>query len=166
MSIQIATEDLGVRTANLEPRRKQNKHSGFFITINTNFNPKQAEENGYDCAERLRKAVKAMLTEEERLKRIVKFLIPDTWSNETIKKIDSQFVVERGRHAKGSRIHSHAVLHIEHTSKIQLDIPKIKEEILPFFQDGPCNVKNLYVNVKAIRANYGVRNYLTKEHSA
>lgn len=164
--ISIETEDLGVRTANIEPRRKQNKHSGFFITINTNFNPKEADQHGYDCAQRLRKAVKAMLTEEDRLKRIVKFLIPDTWSTETIKKISSQFVVERGRHAKGSRIHSHAVLHIEHTSKIQLDIPKIKEEILPFFQGGPCNVKNLYVNVKAIRANYGVRNYLTKESVA
>jgi hypothetical protein len=164
--VDIETEDLGVRVANIAPRQQQNKHSGFFITINTNFNPKQNEEHASECAEKLRKAVKAMLTEEERLKRIVKFLIPgDTWSTDTIKKVSSQFVIERGRHSKGSRIHSHAALHIEHRSKIRLDIPQMQKEILPFFEGGcTCNIKNLYINVKIIRVNQGIRNYLTKEN--
>jgi len=162
--IDIETEDLGVRVANIAKRKEQNKHSGFFITINTNFNPKKDEDASSECAEKLRKGIKAMLTEEERLKRIVKFLNDDTWSTTTIKKVSSQFVIERGRHSKGSRIHSHAALHIEHRSKIQLDIPQISKELLPFLEGGCTgNIKNLYVNVRIIRVNQGIRNYLTKE---
>lgn len=162
--VDIESEDLGVRVANLQPRKKQNKHSGFFITVSTNYNPKQNESNAEECAEKLRKGMKNMLKEEENLKRIVRFLNGDTWSTTTIKKVSSQFVIERGRHSKGSRIHSHAALHIEHQSKIQLNIPEISVVLLPYLAGGcTSNIKNLYVNVKIIRVNQGIRNYLTKE---
>lgn len=164
MSIQIETEDLGVRVENIKPRKEQSKHSGFFITLNTNYRPGANEENAEECAHKLRKAVKAMLTEEERLKRIVNFLDGQSWNADTISKVSSEFVVERGRSPRGGRIHSHISLHIDHWSKIRLNIPAIKEEILPFFSGGcTCNIKNLYVNVRIIKVDLGLRNYLRKE---
>lgn len=169
MPVNITKEDLGVRVANIEPRRKnQPKHSGFFLTINTNYHPKGNEDNGQICAEKLREAMNAMLGDEENLKKIVTFLNEgDSWNDETIEKVDSQFVVERGRSPRGGRIHAHAALHIDHHSKIRLDIPAMKELLLPYFNcDVTCGIKNLYINVKIIKSNQGIRNYLTKENLA
>lgn len=163
--VDIDVEDLGVRVANLEVRKKSpDKHSGFFITISTNFKP-GTDEDAEDCAEKLRTALKAMLTEEANLKKITTFLKQgDEWNSDTIQKVSSQFVVERGRSKYGGRIHAHAALHINHRSMIRLNIPEIKEVILPYFDDGcTCKIKNLYVNVRIIRADLGVRQYLTKE---
>jgi hypothetical protein len=169
MPVSITNTDLGVRVANEVPRKKnQPKHSGFFLTINTNYHPKGKEENGQECAEKLREAMKEMLGNEENLKKIVTFLNEgDTWNDETIEKVDSQFVVERGRSPRGGRIHAHAALHIDHHSKIRLNIPAIKDVILPYFNSGCTGgIKNLYVNVRIINTNVGIRNYLTKENLA
>lgn len=171
-AVNISVDDLGVRVANLEVRKKaklgDKRHSGFFITINTNYLPADASD-AQECAEKLREAVKAMLTEEENLKKIVYFLPSaaaegHTWSGDTILDVSSQFVVERGRNPKGGRIHAHATLHIDHKSLIRINIPAIKEVIMPYF-DGctACNVKNLYINVRMIGSNADIRNYLTKE---
>lgn len=165
--IQVETTDLGVRIANIASRNKDKiKHSGFLITINTNYNPKQNEGNATECAEKLRSAVYDLLHDTDKLEKIIKFLIPGhTFSREYIKKVQGEFVIERGRHSKGSRIHAHATLHIDHYSKIHLDIPKIKEVLLPYFADGcTCDIKNLYINVRAIRNDLGLRNYLRKEN--
>lgn len=167
MPVNITKEDLGVRVANEVPRQKnQTKHSGFFLTINTNYHPKGKEENGQECAEKLREAMNDMLGKEDNLKKIVTFLNEgDKWDDQTIEKVDSQFVVERGRSPRGGRIHAHAALHIDHHSKIRLDIPAIKEILLPYFESGcTCGIKNLYVNVRIIKSNVGIRNYLTKEN--
>lgn len=167
--VDIAVEDLGVRVANMELRKQPDpeKHSGFLITISTNYRPKTKEE-AKECGEKLRKAVKAMLSDETNLAKIVKFLPPhedDRWGPDKIIRVTSQFVIERGRDKRGQRIHSHAVLQIDHRSKIHLDKQGIKDVILPEMAGGcTCNIKNLYINIKYIRNGRGIRDYLTKEH--
>lgn len=155
-------KDLGTAITNEGERKKsQDKHSGFFITINTNYRPK-AEGDAEEVAERLRKVVGAML-DNAGLERVVEFMVPGhTFSGSTILNVDGEFIIERGRHPKGGRIHSHASLHIKHRSKIRLNIPAMKEFLMEGFSDYPA-VKSVYVNIKAIGSDRLIKDYLRKE---
>lgn len=157
-------QDLGIQVDNEGPRRRQEtKHSGFLITMNTNYLPK-SELDGGEVAERLRSTVRSMLS-NEGLEQIVEFLVPGhEFDGETIKNVEGRFVVEKGRQPKGGRIHSHASLNITHTSKIRLSRPAIQEYLKRGFIDMP-QVKNFYVNIRAIGHDKRVEDYLTKEIS-
>lgn len=158
-------KDLGTAITNEGERQKsQDKHSGFFITINTNYRPK-GEADAEEVAERLRKVVGRML-DNEGLARVIEFMIPGhTFSGKTIQNVEGEFIVERGRHAKGGRIHAHATLHIKHRSKLRMSIPGMKEFLMEGFSDYPA-VKSVYINIKAIGSDRLIKDYLRKEIAA
>lgn len=170
MDVENNVTDLGVAEVG-EPggqfKKKRGdpvRHSGFFITINTNYRPKAAGDAS-SCAETLRAGLREMYS-NDGLARIVDFLPPydsgvHHWDPDTILKVTGEFVVERGTTRKGGRIHSHATLHIDHQSKIRLNIAEMKDIILAHFEGHDCGVKTLYVHIDMITNNLAF--YLRKD---
>jgi hypothetical protein len=76
----------------------------------------------------------------------------DAWSDEKIKDVNIDYVVERG-HKKG-QIHVHVMIKIKHFSKVLLNYEKIKKKIC-----GDLGLENVYMLNKLIR-NSGSDNIL------
>jgi hypothetical protein len=158
MSVNI--QDLGVAVVNEKPRAKKKGHSGFLLTINTNYKPKD-EVDAEQCGEKLREVLGSML-DETNLKEIISWQVEgEGW--EKVDDVTGEFIVERGRHAKGGRIHSHVILHFDHRTKIRLDIPKIKEHITKGFEGSEWTISNPYVNIRIIGSDRNIQDYLRKE---
>lgn len=154
-------KDLGTAITNQGERKTETyKHSGFFITVSTNYRPK-ADEDAAEVAELLRKAMGEMLS-NQGLAEVIEFLEAGSFTKQYIKTVEGEFIVERGRNARGGRIHSHASLHITHRSKIRMNIPAMKEFLMERLSSISA-IKSVYINVKAIGSDKLIRDYLRKE---
>lgn len=154
---KITTVDRGLALDTPLPASQRPKHSGFFITINTNVAP--AADDVVACAQALRESVNAMLNKEENLKRIIDY-IDGTGGWDDLDDIKSEQVVEQG--SRQHRLHAHVVIHIEHRTKIRLNRAEIEKVIMDNFDHTQCDVKKLYVNIKAITGAGSIEAYLTK----
>lgn len=155
---KIESVDLGIALGEPLPAAERTKHSGFFITINTNLAPEDDELP--ECAERLRQAVVKLLDDEDSLKSIITYLDTGGWDD--IISIKSEHVVEQG--SQQHRVHAHAVMHVDHNTKIRLKREAIETIILDNFNsfgDG-CHLSNVYVNIRAIQVPGSIKAYLEK----
>jgi hypothetical protein len=155
---KVTSRDLGVALSAPVPPSQRTKHSGFFITINTNQAPSDSHTIS-ERAETLRGALREVLETEEGVSSIIKYLDPSgSWDK--IEKVDTEFVVERG--TRQHRIHAHAVIHIEHTTKIHISREALEQHILSYFREHGIVLPNIYVNIKPISGAGNIRAYLEK----
>lgn len=134
------------------------KHSDFLITINTNYRPKLTPDSK-DVGKVLSKAINKLNT-HENLTKIITLDGTDTYAA-SIKKIKAQFAVEIGQNPKGRRIHAHLILQVDHTSRIQINIPVLRE-VVDGLLDDPRIKKPVYVNVKYTPSGRSVEDYIKK----
>lgn len=142
------------------PKEQRVKHSGFLITVNTNFRPRSNDES-WAMGYRLENAMRSMLT-HQGLSKIITFQGEGhSYSDRYVKDVKAQFAVEVGHQAKGTRIHSHTLLHIAHMSHIRLSIPAIKQHVISSINDP--RIKSVYVNIRMVRNDRNLEEYLKKD---
>lgn len=138
------------------------KHSSFFITISTNVAP-EYQSDLQSVGKALNEAMESMLS-EDNLKEIVKFLPgheKDKY-NDVVEAVDGSFAVELGKKARGGRVHGHALVHIDHRSKIHLDRDEIQSFIkLSLFVRG-IDLKSIYVHIDAAKSDRTLIDYISK----
>lgn len=139
------------------------RHSTYFITISSNYRPEN--ENDQVIVENMFYDALAQAF-QERLEYMLKwrrgfhpelFLAPP----------QIRIRVETGGHLKGSRVHAHVILHIEHTTNIQLDYHKLKHEIMEQILSGPLNSKvhGVYIHFELLRNEQEAREkYMKKKN--
>jgi hypothetical protein len=126
------------------PERK----SFYAITINTNFRPQNAAEQ-----------LEVSNTVDAALKEAFRYEYSDmlNWMNgfrpEAINRAKATIRVETGQNPHGMRIHSHVLLQIWHTTRIQLDYYRLKYVVMnKFLAYGLGDkVRGLYVNIKLLK---------------
>lgn len=152
--MRVEVSDVSPGKGGAESVDEGKRESRFLITVSTNFRPKTTAES-VAMADRLRSAVRRMLTEEN----IPAMLDFNEGCSSDLKKVKAEFNIELGKLANGKRIHSHIYLEFKHNAMIRINIPASKQMLLSWIGDD--RVKTLYFNVKMIRS--GVRSYLRKE---
>lgn len=157
---KLKSKSYGVNVSGAIKSKERPKHSGFLITISTNYRPTTTAE-AVDMGERLEHALKKMYT-HKGYGKIIKFTDPShSYGDKYINKIDTKFAVERGTHTMGGRIHSHSIMHVTHASHIRLSIPDIKELVVAAI-DHP-KVKSVYVNIRMVKDGKNLEEYIKKD---
>lgn len=153
--IEITKE---VKIQNMKSKKKQLKHSNFYITINTNQqfksddDPKSKllQQQLKDSISHCFNNIKDYIVLKDKNKDV-------TISKEWIKSIDLDGVVEVGE--KYHQPHAHLLIHISHYTYIHFNYQKLKEEILEntgldtvyvyckLYKDARANLKD-YINKK------------------
>jgi hypothetical protein len=154
------------RAPHVSPNDK-NRHSDYHITVSTNYKPTSPNETN-ELIEALANATEDVFGTDKNLARIVHFNNPrHYWDEKYIQDVDMKHAPEIGAMPKGSRVHTHIVLRIKHTSNISIQnaAPIIKKL---YFESGyldPFPIANLYVNIKLLRNDKeALRKYLGKQH--
>ena len=125
-----------------EARRKQ--ESNFFITINSNKAPCEAE--GQDDVVKAMERVLKHLQEERVLARCIRFgpKHPEHYSADkyadVIHSLDFKGAVETGD--KQKRVHAHIWLTVTHYSQIQLNIQMLQHETLTEYNKALSNIRS------------------------
>lgn len=158
--------DLGQQEKNEVSSGSGVKHSAFFITISTNVQP-TSQEQADELSSALNEAGHALFS-NEGLEQVVDFVDEykgDVFDESTIMGIDTKFATELGKDARGKRVHLHALVKIDHISKIRLDRDMIQAFVLDFLLDkGIKYVKNVYVNIQAANTEANILDYILKDH--
>lgn len=136
--------------------------SDFLITINSN--KSIPTKTNFDIVERAtRLMIEKDLSTVEGVHSILKFLDGAPSDINLIHNVYNEYSTEIGE--KLHRYHVHILMKIEHSSKIHIDTQKLKELVI-FYWDFPgFDVKNPYINVKALMTQKGLRSYITKSYS-
>lgn len=125
------------------------RHSTYMITINTNVRPVDADDQV--VVENLFYDALAAAFEEDLYNMLNwrRGYHPEHFTDDPQVNIR----VETGDHPRGSRVHSHTLLHIEHTTNIQLDHNKIKSAVMRQILSGPLSsrVAGIYVHFELVR---------------
>lgn len=136
------------------------RHSDFLVTINTNFRPKDRVEMD-EVQSALERAVEDMST-PSGLREVVRVLEPNvTLTAANVKNVDVEYAGEVGESAKGGRVHSHTIIKVTHTTKIQMDPKKISSFVMASIESP--HVKNVHVNIKLLPTNGYAEDYLHKK---
>lgn len=128
------------------------KHSNFFLTINTNQQYKNDEKLN-DDTEIFNNVVSNVLN---NLNEYVNLPNGVLWSDETIKDVFIDYVIELGgiKHS----LHCHIYIKITHNTNVKLNFKKIKEDI--------CNqlgLNNIHMMNRMVRSNNeNVLDYINK----
>lgn len=142
------------------------KHSNFFITLNTNRIPaNDAEEETLRriIADSVRgmsdwKVFKDLLRNMD----VLDIPVPP----DKVHDVRIQFVTEKGKKPKGGRVHAHILIKVTHSTRLRLDLPNLKAYFLDYFDaHNPehISVANVYLNVRAVRSNKSIYDYLEKD---
>ena len=157
--------DVDVSVVSVREPRKETapklKNSSFLVTMNTNYRPKNNEEAKYLCAS-LTRGVEGAFKSPSMLIPYVKFLNGDQWSERTIKKVNVLIGVEIGNHQKGSRVHAHVKVEIDHYSKIHLNPVIIKEQVNLHLAKDNAGIMVHYVNISVRNSNNSIDSYVSK----
>jgi hypothetical protein len=155
--IEIITKP--VVTQNLIEKKKQIKHSNFFITINLN---KRFATANDALNSQLYKTLQNNINEcWKNIKDYI--IIKDTDPNATvtpkyIKKINGEGSVEVGE--KFIQLHAHLLIKVDHYTMIHFNYQKLKSEILR-----DTNLKNIYVYCKLYKdVNKRLQDYIYKQY--
>ena len=120
------------------------KHTDYFITINTNETFSEMQEEKYNRrAEQLAKIWENVM---DNIHKYTVFKEPheeDTFCREKIKAVNNEYAIERG--GKTGYLHLHAILQYSHYSKIQINIPLLKEDISKALW-GPDTKRRVFFN--------------------
>jgi len=104
------------------------------VTISTNYKVKNGDMSDYeDKAEEFVDAL-TWLTDSKHPERMLSVVEERTKDRELVKgdnvlTYTSDTVIENGSDARGSRIHSHSLIQIEHTTFLKIDPDKVKRLI-------------------------------------
>lgn len=135
--------------------------SNFFIMINTNLaGVDEFEKSNYVTT--LRRAVHKAFSTRENMIRLLKIMNKQGEEVEAeskrqsglmkIEKVDSEAVIEIGPTIH--RVHAHVLLMVQHKTRLQLNVTKLREMIREFSTEkGVTLFKNPVVRVKLIREN-------------
>ena len=135
------------------------RNSTFHVTCNTNFRPKTNEESRI-AASNLRIAAQDTFANQARLIPLVTFLNGDQWSEKIIKDVDVLIGVELGTHPKGTRIHCHIKVAINHYSKIHLNPKVIKEHMI---LNSPGKPFVHYVHISIHSPVFSLEDYIRRD---
>lgn len=158
--------DLVIQNVTAEKHKddsENTKHSGFHITVSTNRKPASNEES-HALGARLNKAI-ALSFEHTGLEQFIEFLIPDDTYKRNILKVSVKYAIELGKGVRGGRIHAHIMLKVIHNSRIRINIPAFKKVMLQNLNlegDLPT-ITSIYVNIKIIRGDENLEEYLLKK---
>jgi len=158
----IRIKDLGIAQEDRQKVDTTIKHSGFFITINTNYLPKLPSEAS-DMSHKLQDFMN-WLTSNENLPAIIEFIPPhenDTFNDQTIIDVQGEFRVELGNKKRGGRVHAHFLLKITHRSKIRISRQAIEDAFLFFFRGDP-RVSKPHIDIQATSVDANIEAYLKK----
>ena len=106
-------------------KNEKYKNSNFFLTINTNQQYKNGDPNVENDIAVFEETLKSVLS---NVNDYVKIKDGGVWSDETIKDVDIDYIVELGTAKKC--IHAHVMLKFKHNTILMLDYPKIKKKFL------------------------------------
>ena len=138
-------------------KKIQNKKpltSNFLLTINTNQQYKDNDENLENDTEVFDNTLKDILN---HIESYVTLPPTDKWDDETIKDVDIDYTIERG--TIKNQLHIHILFKFKHFTKIQLNYLAIKEKI-----NKELGLKNIYMYNKLIRnsGNDNILEYIDK----
>lgn len=148
-------------TSDEKSKGEKTQWSNFFIMINTNL----AGRNEFDKShyiDTLRKAVNKAFSTRANVIRLINIMDENGQVEEAesrrqaglmkIEKVDSEAVIEIGPNVH--RIHAHVLLMIQHKTRVQLNVTRLREMIREFStQDKVVLFENPVVRVKLIREN-------------
>jgi hypothetical protein len=137
-------------------RPKKPNYSNYIITINTNYRPKYQNDLS-DIADKLTSALNNLFT-HNHLPHVIAF--PKGGNYSMIEDIDVEFGEEVGAHAKGGRLHAHAVVKIKHHTFIKLKPNEISKILVDEIDDE--RVKSLYVNIRFFYGEQFIQDYIQK----
>ena len=113
-----------VQDMNKVVKNEKAKYSNFLLTINTNQQYKEGDENMENDIEVFENCIKEVLSSAEQYIKLPEGV---EWNDDNIKDVDIDYVIEKG--TKKNQIHVHILFKIKHTTKVLLDYPKIKKKI-------------------------------------
>lgn len=157
--VHVSMSDLETNSSTTNSKNDPNKkrYSQFFLTVNTNYRPKndaESQEVGYE----LRDAMRGLRTEAN----LEKIFRTDSGSVQSkVSEMDIESVIEIGQHPKGQRIHGHATFDTTHTGDLKMNFGEIKRIILEEMNDD--RVKGLYINVRMMKHDKYIKDYLRKK---
>ena len=149
IKVRGARQNLAKKERNEKP-----KYSNFHLTINTNQQYKENDPHLTDDTTVFDDSIRSIL---DHIDEYVKVPEGNHWTDEKIKDVDIDYVIEHG--AKKGQLHCHILLKFKHHSKVQLDYAKIKEKLIR-----DLGVSNVYMYNRLIRnsGNQNVLDYLHK----
>ena len=136
-----------VQKPNKTIKNEKIKNSTFLLTINTNQSYKTNDKNLENDIEVFDDLINNILN------NIDQYIKPDGFDVEKVKTADIDYTIERGN--ERGFIHCHILLNFSHTTRIQLDVNTIKQNII-----NELGLKNVYINNKLIK-NYQNQNILS-----
>ena len=124
-------------------------NSNFLLTINTNQQYKDTDENLDNDIEIFEETINDILNNVDQYINIAP---GDLWDDKTIRDVQIDYTIERGtiKH----QLHIHIFFKIQHFTKIQLNYQKIKDKIKK-----DLGLNNIYLNNRLVR-NSGAQNIL------
>ena len=130
------------------------KNTNFLLTINTNQQYKETDENLANDTEVFESTITNIL---DNIDSYITLPEGDKWDEDTIKNADIDYTIERG--LKKGQLHIHILFKFKHFSKLQLNYSKIKDKIKK-----DLGLENIYMYNKLIRnsGNDNVLNYINK----
>jgi hypothetical protein len=134
-------------------KNEKDKISNFFLTINTNQQYKDGDPNIENDIAVFEETLKGILSNINDYVKIQ----GGEWSDENIKDVDIDYVIELGTVKKC--IHAHIMLKFKHNTHLMLDYVKIKAKIL-----NSLGLKNIYINNKVMKrdSTTNVLDYINK----
>ena len=149
IKIKGKVQDMTKKEKNVKP-----KQTNFLLTINTNQQYKDDDENLQNDIEVFDTTIKEILNS---IDQYINLPETDKWDDKFIKDFDIDYVLERGQ--KKGQLHIHILFKIKHFTKIQLNYDKIKEKIKM-----DLGLSNVYMQNKLLKMsnNDSIVDYLNK----
>ena len=149
IKIKGKVQDMTKKEKNVKP-----KQTNFLLTINTNQQYKDDDENLQNDIEVFDESIKDLLN---NIDQYINLPETDKWDDKFIKDFDIDYVLERGQ--KKGQLHIHILFKIKHFTKIQLNYDKIKEKIKL-----DLGLSNVYMQNKLLKMsnNDSIVDYLNK----
>ena len=149
IKIKGKVQDMTKKEKNVKP-----KQTNFLLTINTNQQYKDDDENLQNDIEVFDTTIKEILNS---IDQYINLPETDKWDDKFIKDFDIDYVLERGQ--KKGQLHIHILFKIKHFTKIQLNYDKIKEKIKL-----DLGLSNVYMQNKLLKMsnNDSIVDYLNK----
>jgi len=142
-------QDLNKKVVNIKP-----KQTNYLLTINTNQQYKENDENLENDIEIFDNTIKSILN---NIDEYIKLPDGDVWSDKLIKECDIDYTIERG--TKKNQLHIHIMMKIRHFTRVQLDYTKIKSKIT-----SDLGLNNVYMYNRLLKPNESdnVNDYINK----
>jgi hypothetical protein len=151
------------QSTSTEKRKRTNRWSNFFLTINTNKRFYKTEENYPVYKHKLTEVIDTFLGNKKNIVHFIKHT--DGQLNfSDIKKISVESVLELG--PKTRTLHAHVLIKIFHRTNIRLDPLQIQSVILEAFnEDEDTHLENIYINIRASsNQSDNILRYMSKQY--